>query len=522
MKIIDINDELFELNGVTYSKGDYVLEVDSRNTYKKDGNPPYIFIINKYTNKSILQDSIPFLEFKKENNTNFKDLKELSYFISEAITLKQQPKKHSELLLDDGTNPHNTTKSDVGLSNVDNTSDLNKPVSTATQLVLDLKLDKFDNLIFVIDINDLPTAISNIITLEDDKTYYFLNNLDLNGNRIISGKNTTILGLSSEVSSITSTGLSVSTPLFSSIYTTPIRNISFKNVDTAFNFDGTTNPSDMALDWTGVNIINIPNIGIIKEASNFIYDKGAILNSKGLCFDGTINTIALNNSIFTGDGIIGNMIDILPTCVITRRFRVIYSSVVIFGSTVGINVDILATIPNESYILDTVNFSGGGTYLTGVIVTDNKALFINCKGINNSSEVSQYYMNNNLTSTVIGIVNTPYKISGVTSSAPITQKFNNTNNRATYVGSITRYFKVTTTLSAESGNNNQIGCYISKNGIVINESEVYGTTSGTGRAENIVIQTLVELSTNDYIEIFVENATSANNILVTNLNTIIQ
>ncbi len=33
------------------------------------------------------------------------------------------------------------TKSDVGLSNVDNTSDANKPVSTATQTALDLKLD---------------------------------------------------------------------------------------------------------------------------------------------------------------------------------------------------------------------------------------------------------------------------------------------------------------------------------------------------------------------------------------------
>ena len=33
-------------------------------------------------------------------------------------------------------------KSSVGLSNVDNTSDLNKPVSTATQTALDLKADK--------------------------------------------------------------------------------------------------------------------------------------------------------------------------------------------------------------------------------------------------------------------------------------------------------------------------------------------------------------------------------------------
>ena len=39
----------------------------------------------------------------------------------------------------DTTNPHNVTKAQVGLGNVDNTSDLNKPISTATQTALDLK-----------------------------------------------------------------------------------------------------------------------------------------------------------------------------------------------------------------------------------------------------------------------------------------------------------------------------------------------------------------------------------------------
>ena len=48
---------------------------------------------------------------------------------------------HSELTLDDGTNPHNTTATDVGLGNVDNTSDADKPVSTAQQAALDLKSD---------------------------------------------------------------------------------------------------------------------------------------------------------------------------------------------------------------------------------------------------------------------------------------------------------------------------------------------------------------------------------------------
>ena len=47
----------------------------------------------------------------------------------------------------DYNNPHKVTKSQVGLENVDNTSDVNKPISTATQNALDKKLDKIDTII---------------------------------------------------------------------------------------------------------------------------------------------------------------------------------------------------------------------------------------------------------------------------------------------------------------------------------------------------------------------------------------
>lgn len=41
--------------------------------------------------------------------------------------------------IEDTDNPHNVTKAQIGLSNVDNTSDLNKPISTATQNALNQK-----------------------------------------------------------------------------------------------------------------------------------------------------------------------------------------------------------------------------------------------------------------------------------------------------------------------------------------------------------------------------------------------
>ena len=56
-------------------------------------------------------------------------------------------------------NPHNVTKNQVGLSNVDNTSDVNKPISTATQTALNLKQNTLTNPITgIVSNNTVPKS----------------------------------------------------------------------------------------------------------------------------------------------------------------------------------------------------------------------------------------------------------------------------------------------------------------------------------------------------------------------------
>ena len=57
-------------------------------------------------------------------------------------------------------NPHNTTKADIGLGNVDNTSDLNKPISNATQNELNLKLSI-----------ESPSTTGTLLSFTTDKVY---------------------------------------------------------------------------------------------------------------------------------------------------------------------------------------------------------------------------------------------------------------------------------------------------------------------------------------------------------------
>jgi len=68
---------------------------------------------------------------------------------------------HSQLT---SGNPHSVTKSDVGLGNVDNTSDANKPVSTAAQTALDLKAPLAN-----------PTFTGNVVVPDADAATEALN-----------------------------------------------------------------------------------------------------------------------------------------------------------------------------------------------------------------------------------------------------------------------------------------------------------------------------------------------------------
>ena len=74
-----------------------------------------------------------------ENKTDFITVTaaiDLDDVKSKADSALQNGSNHSSLTLNDGTNPHGTTKADTGLANVDNTSDLDKAISNATATAL--------------------------------------------------------------------------------------------------------------------------------------------------------------------------------------------------------------------------------------------------------------------------------------------------------------------------------------------------------------------------------------------------
>jgi hypothetical protein len=375
------------------------------------------------------------------------------------------------------------------------------------------------NFIFINSISDLPTAVANVITLLANVTYYFTTTVDLLGDRIVCGANTVILGASSENCVLKSTGLNSATALITSVYSLPIRNITFTH-GTVFNLDG--DATTTALDWFGVNFTDCATVGIIKDYTNVIIGDSAFLNSANLTLDGTIGTVGFNNTLF--DGRTGQTTIIIPaTANITRRFRIIYSSFVCLSGETGINFSPSATISDERYILDTVNFSGGGTYLTGVTQTSNKALYSGCVGITNTAVNGQLYMQSNATTTVISATNTFYKVLGTTTASVDNSKYTHTNNRLTNDASISRKYLIHCSLSFDSGNNNvcRFGFYDSVLGTIRTPSKTKGTANGSGRAESVSFSCVVSHIQGDYLEIHCSNTTGTNNITVTDMNFII-
>ena len=369
--------------------------------------------------------------------------------------------------------------------------------------------------VFVFSKLDLPTPVSGVITLANNYTYFITKTIDLTGDRLVCGVNTVIIGGSSENCILKSTGLSSSTALITSVYSLPIRNITITH-GTALNLDG--DGTTTALDWFGVNFTDCATVGTIKDYTNFVMSDGAFLNSGNLTFDGTIGTIGVSNSLF--DCATGSTALIFPsTLTVSRRIRIIYSSFIALTGEIAINLNTSATVSSERYILDTVNFSGGGTYTSGVTYTDNKALFVNCVGITNTSTKGFMYMLNNTTDTAIGVPNTNVfiKATGTTTSGT-NSKFTHTTNRLTYNGAFTNSFLVTVNATVRSGGTNQsVSIGVAKNGTILAESEGIIRTATSNVEHGGSTQAVLEMVSTDYVELFVKN-TSSTDIRVTDFN----
>lgn len=371
-------------------------------------------------------------------------------------------------------------------------------------------------------LSDFPTPVANLITLDSNTTYFIINPIDTLGNTFYIQSNTSLRGSSSTVATLYSS-IATTAPFLAGQLSIDIYNLAFEgtNIDELFYLSGDLSNN---LFFNNCTIQNFTvNGGVISDYNAVIFTSCTFEQCNGIKFDGAIGTLAFDNclGIPTNTGI---LFDLLPTLIISRRYRTIYSSFVCSGTSIAIRVNASVTIPDEGYILDTVNFSGASTtYIAGLDQTSNKALFVNCRGINNTAVIGQAYMQGNATATVIAAPSTFVKVAGTTTAGGNNSKYLHSNNRLTCDAVIERKFLVICQLSFTSGNNQacEFGFYDSTIAGIRPASRTITTTSGAGVSENVSFTSVISQKQLDYLEVHCANNTAATNITVQSMNFII-
>lgn len=110
---------------------DDILEYDSLSDFPEEGESGKIYVATD-TNRQYRWSGTQYTEISKS----------LALGETSSTAYRGDRGKAAYDHISNKSNPHGVTKSQVGLGNVDNTSDANKPVSTAQRAELDKKVDK--------------------------------------------------------------------------------------------------------------------------------------------------------------------------------------------------------------------------------------------------------------------------------------------------------------------------------------------------------------------------------------------
>lgn len=111
-----------------------------------------------------------------------------------------------ETHINNKSNPHKVTKDQVGLGNVDNTSDANKPISNATQTALNGKFSATDGNALKQRVDNIPELVATDITVDSDNDSV---NISLDKTSIVDG---TLSGTTININSATASKAGILVP----------------------------------------------------------------------------------------------------------------------------------------------------------------------------------------------------------------------------------------------------------------------------------------------------------------------
>ena len=157
-------------------------------------------------------------------------------------------------------------------------------------------------------------------------------------------------------------------------------------------------------------------------------------------------------------------------------------------------------------------FEGDGTPINGTIGTEWE---IEARGVDriykDSAAIGGLYISSAL-ETVISTVDTYVKLLGTTTlKTSFRFDANGVSNRLRYIGTTSRDFTVNASITLTSASNNKTYTL----SYFKNDSEVTGSAAqiriSSGDIQSVSMTSIVNLSTNDYVEVWIENNTDTTN-----------
>lgn len=136
------------------------------------------------------------------DKTKLDGLKDQASITSDIDAVQTNLETH----INNKSNPHEVTKDQVGLGNVDDTSDANKPISTATQTALNGKFSATDGNALKQRVDNIPELVATDITVDSDNDSV---NISLDKTSIVDG---TLSGTTININSATASKAGILVP----------------------------------------------------------------------------------------------------------------------------------------------------------------------------------------------------------------------------------------------------------------------------------------------------------------------
>jgi hypothetical protein len=364
--------------------------------------------------------------------------------------------------------------------------------------------------VIVNTIADLPAAVGGVITLAANTLYVQADDVAFSTSRLVFGANTVYSGLDSLVVTASYTG-TLPFLTFTNV-SGSTKNINFVHPNSplyGFTDSGTNVLRVSDVSYAGASIGTFGGNGSSVRFTNFsgsTTSNGMLLvgDWKAFLFQPALSSIAAGTFIDLGTATFDS--------ISVNETTLDYPAGAFFmsgePSSGNMNVGGLATITKT-------RLTGSGTPLEQITPDDAQFTFSLNDSIRDSRSDGLLYIQGNTVASTIASANTPVLAAGTWTVGPTGQFTGTTGGRLTYIGvkdarlPITLSVSVAPTLSTGIA----ISVYIAINGTIVAGSRSRGTGSA-GLPDSITIPWQHTFSTNDYVEVFVENNTNATDILL--------